>query len=174
MQCNTNYTGSEDNFNYINLNVLKTFRKKFPNLILGLSDHTPGHSTVLGAITLGAKVIEKHFTDSNNRSGPDHKFAMTPKTWSEMVSRTRELEKSLGDGVKRVEKNEIQTLILQRRAVRLKNDIKKGQRIKPCDLVALRPCSKKGISPNYISKIINKKAIKNLKKDMEVKWSDLK
>ena len=47
-------------------------------MILGLSDHTHGHSTVLGAITLGAKIIEKHFTLSNELEGPDHKFSMTP------------------------------------------------------------------------------------------------
>ena len=77
MQCNTNYTNSLKNFNYINLNVLKKYKKIFKNrVILGLSDHTPGHSTVLGAISLGARVIEKHFTDNNNQSGPDHLFSM--------------------------------------------------------------------------------------------------
>ena len=52
MQCNTNYTGSLENFKYINLNVLQTFRKLYPTMILGLSDHTPGHSTVLGLFLL--------------------------------------------------------------------------------------------------------------------------
>ena len=80
MQCNTNYTGSVDNFKYINLNVLKTFRQMFPETILGLSDHTPGHETVLGAVALGACVVEKHFTDDNNRSGPDHPFSMDPQS----------------------------------------------------------------------------------------------
>ena len=62
MQCNTNYTNSEENFKYINLNVLKTYKKYFKNnVILGLSDHTPGHSTVLGAISLGAKVVKAFY-----------------------------------------------------------------------------------------------------------------
>ena len=87
MQCNTNYTGSLDNFNYINLNVLKKYKKLFPNAIIGLSDHTPGHETVLGAIALGIKVVEKHFTDDNKRIGPDHSFSMTSSTWREMVER---------------------------------------------------------------------------------------
>ena len=64
MQCNTNYTGSIENFKYINLKVLNVYKKKFPNILLGLSDHTPGHETVLGSIMLGAKVTEKHFTDA--------------------------------------------------------------------------------------------------------------
>ena len=76
MQCNTNYTASLDNFKYINLNVLNNYKKIFKDAILGLSDHTPGHSTVLGSIALGARVIEKHFTLDNSLNGPDHKFAI--------------------------------------------------------------------------------------------------
>ena len=83
MQCNTNYTGSSENFNYCNLNVLKSYKKMFPDTMLGLSDHTSGHATVLGSIALGARVIEKHFTDDNNQIGPDHGFAMNPTSWRE-------------------------------------------------------------------------------------------
>ena len=96
MQCNTNYTAKSENFNFINLNVLKGFKKKFPDLLLGLSDHTLGHATVLGAVSLGACAIEKHFTDDNYRKGPDHLFSMNPETWKTMIQNTRELELSLG------------------------------------------------------------------------------
>ena len=85
MQCNTNYTASIENYKYINLRVLNTYKELFPDCVLGLSDHTYGHATVLGACALGARVFEKHFTDDNDRIGPDHKFSMTPKTWKEMV-----------------------------------------------------------------------------------------
>ena len=67
LQCNTNYTGSVENMKYINLNVIKNFQTKYPGMIIGLSDHTPGHATVLGAIALGAKIVEKHFTDDTSR-----------------------------------------------------------------------------------------------------------
>ena len=63
MQCNTNYTASLENFRHTHLRVLETYRTKFPSAVFGLSDHTPGHATVLGAVALGARVIEKHFTD---------------------------------------------------------------------------------------------------------------
>ena len=107
MQCNTNYTSDEKNFKYINLNVLKNLKATFKEkIILGLSDHTSGHTTVLGAIALGARVIEKHFTDDNSRVGPDHGFSMNPKTWSEMIIESRRLEKALGDGKKKIEKND--------------------------------------------------------------------
>ena len=68
MQCNTNYTNSMENFKFLNLRVLESYKKLFGSkIILGLSDHTPGHVSVLGSISLGARVIEKHFTDSNHR-----------------------------------------------------------------------------------------------------------
>ena len=117
MQCNTNYTNEQKNFNFINLNVLKTYKKKFKDkLILGLSDHTSGHSTVLGAVALGARVIEKHFTDNNSRNGPDHKFSMNFKTWKEMIRETRKLEQALGSGQKKIEINEIQSSKVQKRS----------------------------------------------------------
>ena len=86
---------------------------------------------------MGAKVIEKHFTDNNNRKGPDHHFAMNPKTWREMVEATRELESTFGDGIKRVEKNEINSKIVQQRSIRSRDKILKGQIIKKKDLICL-------------------------------------
>jgi len=162
MQCNTNYTADIKNFKYINLNVLKNFKKKYPNIILGLSDHTPGHETVLGAISLGAKVIEKHFTDSNTRSGPDHFFSMNPKSWREMIISSRKLEESLGSNIKKVEKNEKLTVILQRRSVRANRIIKKGKKNKKKDLCFLRPCPKKSLGPFEYYNVINKKAKKQI------------
>ena len=96
----------KENFKYINLNVLKTYAAMFPDVVLGLSDHTLGHVTVLGAVALGARVIEKHFTDDTSRPGPDHPFSMDPVTWRAMVDDVRLLESSLGHGTKEVQENE--------------------------------------------------------------------
>lgn len=147
MQCNTNYTGSPENFKYCNLNVLQQFQKNYPNVVLGLSDHTSGHATTLGAITLGARVIEKHFTDNNDQEGPDHAFAMNPTSWREMVDRSYELLSALGDGVKRVEPNEEQSLIVQRRCIRVNKTLPKGHIITKGDLMSLRPISEGGFHP---------------------------
>lgn len=157
MQCNTNYTAKSDNFKFINLNVLKTYSSMYPNILLGLSDHTLGHSTVLGSIALGARVIEKHFTDDNNRDGPDNAFAMNPHTWKEMVERSQELIYALGDGVKRIEENEKETINLQRRCLRFKRNMKAGETIIEEDLIALRPISPNGIQPFDINKVVGKK-----------------
>jgi N-acetylneuraminate synthase len=170
MQCNTNYTGDKSNFKYINLSVLKNFKKKFKDAILGLSDHTPGHETVLGAVTLGARIIEKHFTDNNKNIGPDHKFSMNPRTWSEMVNSTRNLEKAIGSQIKKVENNEINTSVLQRRSIRVNKDVMKGQLLKKTDLEYLRPCPKDAIPPYEEDKIINKKITKNIRKGEYLKY----
>ena len=174
MQCNTNYTAESNNFNHINLNVLKTFKKRYPKIILGLSDHTFGHSTVLGAITLGARMVEKHFTDNNNREGPDHKFSMNPKSWKDMVERSRELENSLGSGKKIIERNENETVILQRRSIRAKSKLPKGLKLKSSDLISLRPCPSNGLMPFEIKKVVGKTLKKNIEKGDIVKWEDLK
>jgi sialic acid synthase SpsE len=154
MQCNTNYTGTGENFRHINLNVLKTFSVLWPQMVLGLSDHTPGHSTVLGAVALGARCIEKHFTDDNNRSGPDHPFSMNPQSWREMVDRTREVEQALGDGFKRVQDNEVETVVVQRRSLHLARNLNAGDIIKDEDLQSLRPAPPECFSPYERSKII--------------------
>ena len=130
MQCNTNYTASIKNHHYLNLNVLNQYRSIFKEkVILGLSDHTEGHNSVLGAIAIGARVVEKHFTDDNNRVGPDHKFSMNPKKLEKMITESRKLENSLGDGLKKIEKNEIQASVVQRRAIRAKKFICKNEKI---------------------------------------------
>ena len=85
LQCNTNYTAADENFDYLNLRVITTFAQMWPDLVVGLSDHTHGAAAVLGAVALGARIIERHFTDDNSRGGPDHKFALDPAAWAAMV-----------------------------------------------------------------------------------------
>jgi len=173
MQCNTNYTGSPENFKYINLNALKAFRQAYPEMVLGLSDHTPGHATVLGAVTLGARAIEKHFTDDTNREGPDHPFSMTPQTWREMVDRTQELMSALGDGVKRVEDNERDTVVVQRRSIRADRDLKKGEILKREDLIVLRPCPQDGLPPYRLGEVVGKKIKRDVEAGDHLRWNDL-
>jgi sialic acid synthase SpsE len=173
MQCNTNYTASLENFRHIQLNVLLSFRSMYPNMVLGLSDHTPGHATVLGAITLGARVIEKHFTDDINRSGPDHLFSMDPRMWREMVDRARELENALGTGVKRVEGNESETVVLQRRAIRLARDVDTGCELAREDLIMLRPCPMEGLAPYHLPGVVGRRVRSKLKAGTHLTWHDL-
>ena len=175
MQCNTNYTNEEKNISYLNLNVLKTYKKNFGNKCLyGLSDHTQGYLSVIAAVSLGARVIEKHFTDNNKRIGPDHKFAMNPKTWKEMVVETRKLELALGNGIKKIEKNETDTVVAQRRSIRASKKIIKGTKINAEHLSFLRPCSPKGFQPYDIKSVIGMVTRKNLEFGEEFNVNNLK
>lgn len=156
MQCNTNYTGTLENLRFVNLNVLKTFAVMYPDVVLGLSDHTPKHATVLGSVALGARVIEKHFTDDNKRVGPDHHFSMAPSEWREMVERTRELEAALGSGNKRIEPNEQETVVIQRRSVRAVHDLPAGTVISREMFEALRPAPADAVFPYDLESVLGK------------------
>lgn len=147
MQCNTNYTATLENIRHVHLNVLKSFAVLYPNVVLGLSDHTPGHATVLGAVALGARAIEKHFTNDKSRDGPDHKFSMDPHGWREMVDRTRELEAAFGSTRKFVADNEQETVVLQRRCLRAVRPLTAGMVLAPEHLVALRPAPIGAVMP---------------------------
>ncbi len=173
MQCNTNYTASLENFNHIHLRVLLTYRTMFPDLILGLSDHTSGHATVLGAVTLGARVVEKHFTDDIKRVGPDHPFSMTPATWREMVDRTRELERALGNPNKVINENEQQTVIVQRRCLRAARDIKAGEYFTREMINVLRPATPGSILPYEIPAVVGCRALEDIPAGRELYWTDL-
>ena len=172
MQCNTNYTGSEDNFDYLNLLALNEFREKFPDVILGLSDHSIGHIAVLGAVALGARAIEKHFTDDTNRVGPDHGFSLDPIRWKKMVEETRILERCLGNGHKRVEPNEVEARIVQRRALRFTRDIQAGATVSSDDVIALRPYPTDGIDPFDIDDVVGRKLVQEVSRDQLIRKSD--
>lgn len=173
LQCNTNYTASPENFKFIQLNVLRAYREMYPNIVLGLSDHTPGHATVLGAVVLGARIIEKHLTDDTSRMGPDHAFSMDPRTWREMVDRTRELESSLGTGVKKIEENERETAVLQRRALRLKADLPAGALLTRDVIEVLRPCPEDAVRPYELDRVVGRTLLHPMKAGGHLRWSDI-
>ncbi|MEQ1621781.1 MAG: N-acetylneuraminate synthase family protein [Methylococcales bacterium] len=173
MQCNTNYTASLENFKYIHLNVLRSYQAMYRDLVLGLSDHTPGHATVLGAVALGARMIEKHFTDNTTRSGPDHAFSMNPGCWREMVERTRELENALGTGVKQVEPNEQETVVLQRRAICAQSQLEINTVLTKEHLTVLRPCPHDGIPPYFLDKLMGKSIKRTIESGEYLRWKDI-
>jgi N-acetylneuraminate synthase len=173
MQCNTNYTASLENFRHIHLRVLDSYRVMFPSVILGLSDHTPGHATALGAVALGARVIEKHFTDDNRREGPDHPFSMTPSSWREMVDRTRELELALGSASKFVSENERETVVVQRRCLRAVRDLEAGTVLQEEMLEALRPAPHDAIFPYDLPRVVGKNLTRKLPAGECLRWTSL-
>lgn len=171
----------------INLKVLETYRNAFPGVVLGLSDHTLSDTTTVAAVGLfGARIIEKHYTLDNNQEGPDHPFSLNPRRWREMVDAVRavekrmaqnmsynerhaivsscvdkeELEACLGDGVKKIEANEMETCVLQRRGVCAAKELPVGHILNAADLIPLRP-QLTGSLPPYKAEELLGKALKH-------------
>lgn len=173
MQCNTNYTAREENFKHIHLRVLNTYAQLFPEVVLGLSDHTHGTATVLGSVALGARVIERHFTDDNDREGPDHRFATNPRDWQIMVRETRRLEAALGSPDKFVAGNEQETVVIQRRCLRAARDIRPGEILTREMVEPLRPAVIGAIQPYDIDLVIGTRTLVDLPYGKELRWTDL-
>jgi sialic acid synthase SpsE len=173
LQCNTNYTANPENFRHIHLNVLNSYRIMFPEAVLGLSDHTPGHATVLGAVALGGRIVEKHFTEDVSREGPDHAFSMTPSTWREMVDRTRELEYALGDPAKTICSNELDTVVVQRRCLRAARDLEAGSVLDREMIEVLRPAPPDCIMPYDLSTVLGKRLRTRVPAGEGLRWTML-
>lgn len=172
-QCNTNYTASPENYDHLHLNVLKTYATMYPDVILGLSDHTQSAAPVVGAVSLGARVIERHFTDSNEREGPDHKFALNPDSWAHMVEEVRILERALGSPRKFVAGNEEDTYVVQRRCLRAAREVKAGEIFTREMVEVLRPATPGAMMFWDIDAVIGKKARTDLPFGKELRWSDV-
>ena len=121
LHCNTEYPTP---FKDANLNAIKTLNKAF-NINVGYSDHTIGIEASLAAVVLGAKVIEKHFTLDRGLSGPDHKASIEPLELKRLVSGIRNIEKALGDGIKRPSKSEKNNILVARKSIVANCEIKK-------------------------------------------------
>ena len=167
LQCITNYPSRIES---ANINVLKTYQKEF-DIIVGYSDHAPTDIVPLGAIALGAKVIEKHFTLNKNDKGPDHPHSMNPEEFAQMVKRIRQLEIAMGTHEKKVVEEESETVVVQRRSLYAKNNITKGEVIKKEDIIELRPAL--GILPKLKPTIIGRKVKRDIKVGEPLKLEDI-
>ena len=164
MQCITNYPSLVES---ANINVLKNYQAAF-DILTGYSDHSPGSVVVLGSIALGSCVIEKHFTLSKKDAGPDHNHSMDVQELTKMVKDIRLLESAMGGTQKYVVEEESETVIVQRRGLYAKRDIKAGEVIKAEDIDVLRPAL--GIPPKYKPVIAGKKAVKDIEKGLPIFW----
>ena len=159
LHCTTQYpTPMED----VNLRAMKTVSDSF-GLQSGYSDHTLGIEIPIAAATLGASVIEKHFTLSRDMEGPDHKASLEPEELSSMVKAVKNILLALGNGVKEVKDSERQNIIAARRSIVASRHISKGHVITGEDICAKRPAN--GISPMLWDKVVGSKAIRDFEPD---------
>ena len=148
------------------MNAIKTLREIFSTRV-GLSDHSEGIVASLGAVSLGAQVIEKHFTLDRKLDGPDHKASLEPDEFKKMVDAIRILEKTFGNGVKAPTKSELKNKNIIRKFIVAKHQIKKGDLFTSKNLTVKR--SGKGISPFDIWKIYGLKSDKDYLADDIIK-----
>mgnify|MGYP001156465163 CR=1 FL=1 len=159
MHCTTEYPAP---FNEVNLKAMETLRKEF-GVPVGYSDHTVGTSIPIAAVALGAVVIEKHFTLSHNMGGPDHKASLEPNDLKRMIKAIRQVELSLGDGIKDPTASEIKNIVVARKSIVARKPIAKGEIFSTDNITTKRPAT--GINPMRWSEVIGRIASRNFEPD---------
>jgi N,N'-diacetyllegionaminate synthase len=167
LHCTSNYPAKVED---VNLRAMQTMALDL-GLPVGYSDHTQGTLISVAAVAMGAQVIEKHFTMDRNLLGPDHKASLEPDELVSMVHQIRQIEASLGDGVKAPRSSELPVRDLVRRSVTLVKDKNSGEVIEEQDVVLLRPGT--GIPPKYLQEIIGRQLISDLFVGTQLSRSDL-
>jgi sialic acid synthase SpsE len=157
-------------YEQINMNVLHTLKETF-HLPIGYSDHTSGFEIAVMAVSMGASMIEKHFTLDTTMIGPDHFASLDPTGFQHMVSAIRHVEQALGSSKKQPTSDEQESLQFMRRSIHAVQTIEKGDEITWDKVKILRPND--GISPWDIDAIIGKKTTKTIKQYQPVTWDDL-
>ncbi|HOI25741.1 MAG TPA: N-acetylneuraminate synthase [Caldisericia bacterium] len=164
LHCTTNYPCPYDE---VNLNAMQTIRDAF-KLPVGYSDHTLGIEVPIAAVTMGAKVIEKHFTLDKNLLGPDHKASLDPQELAEMVKAIRNIESALGDGIKKPNQSELEVMSVARKSLVATRDLKANEIVKESDIAIKRPGN--GIKPEYIDVVLGKKLLRDVEEDELLSW----
>lgn len=163
LHCNTEYpTPLED----VNLKAMLTIKNQL-GVEIGYSDHTDGIEVPIAAVAMGATVIEKHFTLDRNMEGPDHKASLEPMQLKQMILAIRNIERALGDGVKKPSKSELRNMDIARKSIVALNNIKKGEVFSENNITTKRPGN--GLSPMRWNEVLGKKADRDYKKDELIK-----
>lgn len=166
LHCTSNYPAP---FSEVNLNAMITLKNAF-KLPVGYSDHTKGIEIPIAAVALGAEIIEKHFTVDNNLPGPDHVASLNPKQFADMVESIRNVEYSLGTGVKKPAESEKNTKIAARKSIVALRDIEEGEILSDGDIIMKRPGN--GLNSSYIDILKGRRIIKKIHKDELLKWEN--
>lgn len=164
LHCTTNYPTP---FDEVNLKAMVTLREAF-KVPVGYSDHTLGIEVPIAAVALGAVIIEKHFTLDRNLPGPDHKASLEPDELKVMVRAIRNVEKALGDGIKRPNRSEETIMQVVRKKLVAVRDMDIGEIVKKKDIAIKR--ADKGLKPEFIDMITGKQLRKSIKEDEPFTW----
>lgn len=155
----------------VNLKAIQTLKSSFP-FPIGYSDNGNDLLVPIIAVSMGAKVIEKHFTLNRKAKGPDHSLSADPKQFKTLVKNIRLVEKMLGNGIKKFQPSEKDNRIHTRRSITAEVTIPKGTKIERSMIGIKRPAT--GIEPKYFEKLIGKNVTRTIKLDESLKWKDIK
>tara|TARA_B100000886_G_scaffold339213_1_gene303997 strand:- start:6732 stop:7742 length:1011 start_codon:yes stop_codon:yes gene_type:complete len=170
LHCVSSYPTTKEEANLL---AIKTLQRKFKDCTIGYSDHTLDISAALASVSLGAKVIERHFTIDNKFSNfRDHRISSDPSEFKKLVNSIRKLEKTLGTGEKILQKSEKKIINFVRRSAVATQDLPKGHKVKKDDLKWVRATN--GLKINFEKKIIGNILIKQIKKNDTFKKSFFK
>jgi sialic acid synthase len=169
LQCTAAYPAAAED---LNLRVITTLRNRFPELVIGLSDHQSGISMALVAYMLGARVIEKHFTLDHALKGTDHAFSLMPEGMHKLVRDLRRVPVALGDGVKRplpVEEKPLQKMGKQLVAARALD----RSHVLAAEDLAIKSPANGGLPPYELDRIVGSRLRRALAEDEAVSPADL-
>ena len=156
-------------YDKVRLGALTELKNEFPKAVLGLSDHTYGNYTCFASISLGASILEKHFTSDKNWPGPDIPISIDPEELADLIKGSKAIHQSLG-GTKNILEPEMKTAEFAYACVVTTKEVKKGDFLSEENIWVKRPGTGE-IKAEQYDKIINKKASSDIKKDTQLKWN---
>jgi N-acetylneuraminate synthase len=167
LHCVTEYPAPYD---AVNLRAMLTLKHAL-GLPVGYSDHTPGIEVAVAAVTLGAEIIEKHFTLSRSLAGPDHAASLEPDELKQMVTAIRHVEVALGDGIKAPAACELPNIAVARKSIVAARSLTKGHKLSEDDLAIKRPGT--GLAPKLMPVLIGRTLSTAIEKDELIRWEQL-
>jgi pseudaminic acid synthase len=167
LKCTSAYPAPLEDLNLVTIqHIAKTF-----NVVVGLSDHTIGTDIPIAAVSLGASIIEKHFTLSRSMPGPDSAFSLEPQEFKKMVQAVRNTEKAMGQVHYGASKNEEVSRNF-RKSLFIVQDIKAGEKLSPQNVRSIRPGY--GLHPRHYNEVIGMFALQDIKRGTPLTWNLLK
>jgi N-acetylneuraminate synthase/sialic acid synthase len=168
LQCTAGYPAE---FEELNLNVITTFRERFPNTTIGLSSHDNGIAMAVAAYMLGARIVEKHFTLNHTWKGTDHAFSLEPIGFRKLVRDLKRTKVAMGDGIKKTYPSEVVPITKMGKKLVAARDLPAGYTIRHEDIAIKSPGD--GLQPYELDKVIGRVTRQELKEDQDISFEVL-
>lgn len=169
LQCTASYPAEPED---LNLRVINTYRKRFPELVIGLSDHENGIAMAVAAYVLGSRMVEQHFTLNHTWKGTDHAFSLEPIGMRKLVRDLRRVKMAMGDGEKRIYPSEVNPIHKMGKKLVAARDLKSGQILTRDDIAIKSPGD--GLPPYELENVIGKILQSDLLEDQDIRLENMK